>query len=82
MAVPETMPLEGLRPIRYAEACVEAMRDAVGERSTSWSTATPGRSPRMGLLFAKALEPYGLYLFEEPCWPESVDGHGRRSSAP
>src|SRR5229473_2869210 len=22
MAVPETMPLEGLRPIRYAEACV------------------------------------------------------------
>ena len=42
-------------------------------RSTSWSTATPGRRPRMGLLFAKALEPYGLYWFEEPCWPESVD---------
>ena len=28
----------------------------------------------MGLLFAKALEPYGLYFFEEPCWPESIDG--------
>ena len=28
MAVPETMPLEGLRPLRYAEACVKAMRDA------------------------------------------------------
>jgi len=24
--------------------------------------------------FAKALEPYGLYFFEEPCWPESVEG--------
>src|SRR5690606_6671886 len=30
-------------------------------------------SPRMGLLFAKALEPYGLYFFEEPCWPESIE---------
>ncbi len=28
----------------------------------------------MGLLLAKALEPYGLYWFEEPCWPESVEG--------
>jgi galactonate dehydratase len=27
-----------------------------------------------GLRFAKALEPYGLYFFEEPCWPESVEG--------
>jgi galactonate dehydratase len=26
----------------------------------------------MGVLFAKALEPYGLYWFEEPCWPENV----------
>jgi galactonate dehydratase len=30
-------------------------------------------SPRMGLIFAKALEPYGLYWFEEPCWPECVE---------
>jgi galactonate dehydratase len=28
----------------------------------------------MGLLFAKALEPYKLYWFEEPCWPEAMDG--------
>src|SRR3954462_8794695 len=31
MAVPETMPLDGLRPIRNAEACVAALRDAVGD---------------------------------------------------
>ena len=30
-------------------------------------------SPRMGHLFAKALEPYGLYWLEEPCWPETMD---------
>jgi galactonate dehydratase len=29
-------------------------------------------SPRMGMLFAKALEPFNLYWFEEPCWPEAV----------
>ena len=28
----------------------------------------------MGLKFGKALEPYNLFFFEEPCWPESIDG--------
>jgi galactonate dehydratase len=27
----------------------------------------------MGMQFAKALEPYGLYFFEEPCWPETME---------
>ena len=31
MAVPPTMPLEGLAPVRHAERCVAAMRDAVGD---------------------------------------------------
>jgi galactonate dehydratase len=30
-------------------------------------------SPRMGHRFAAALEPFGLYWLEEPCWPERVD---------
>ena len=74
MAVPETMPIEGLKPIRYAEACVESMREAVGENIDIMVDCHARPSPRMGMLFAKALEPYGLYFFEEPCWPESVDG--------
>jgi galactonate dehydratase len=74
MAVPETMPLEGLKPIRFAEACVGAMREAVGEGIDIMVDAHARPSPRMGVRFAKALEPYGLYFFEEPCWPESVDG--------
>jgi galactonate dehydratase len=71
MAVPETMPIEGLRPIRYAEKCVAALRDAVGENVDIMVDCHARPSPRMGIKFAKALEPYGLYFFEEPCWPEN-----------
>ncbi len=74
MAVPETMPLEGLNPINYAETCVRTMRDAVGDSIDIMVDCHARPSPRMGVLFAKALEPYRLYWFEEPCWPESVDG--------
>ncbi|HVE42762.1 MAG TPA: galactonate dehydratase [Planctomycetota bacterium] len=73
MAVPETMPIEGLRPIRYAEKCVAALRDAVGENVDIMVDCHARPSPRMGLKFAKALEPYGLYFFEEPCWPETLE---------
>src|SRR5262249_13389405 len=72
MAVPETMPLGGLPPIRYAEACVKAMREAVGDRIDIMVDCHARPSPAMGLQFAKALEPYGLYFFEEPCWPETM----------
>jgi galactonate dehydratase len=74
MAVPETAPIEGLRPIKYAEACVRAMRDAVGDSIDIMVDCHARPSPRMGLKFARALEPYGLYWFEEPCWPENIDG--------
>jgi galactonate dehydratase len=73
MAVPETMPLEGMRPVRYAEACVRAMREAVGEDIDLMVDCHARPSPRMGLLFAKALEPYNLYWLEEPCWPETME---------
>lgn len=74
MAVPPTMPIEGLRPIRSAEAAVAAMRDAVGDSVDVMVDCHARPSPAMGLKFGKALDPYGLYFFEEPCWPESIDG--------
>ena len=74
MAVPPTMPIEGLQAIRTAEACVAAMRDAVGESIDIMVDCHARPSPAMGLKFGKALEPYGLYFFEEPCWPESIEG--------
>jgi galactonate dehydratase len=73
MAVPETGPLEGMQPIRYAEACLKAMRDAVGDAIDIMVDCHARPSPRMGALFAKALEPYNLYWLEEICWPEVLD---------
>jgi galactonate dehydratase len=73
MAVPETLPLEGNRPVRYAERCVATMREAVGADVDLMVDCHARPSPRMGELFARALEPYDLYWFEEPCWPETID---------
>ncbi len=79
MAVPPTMPVEGQRPIRAAESAVAAMREAVGEGIDIMVDCHARPSPAMGLKFGKALEPYGLYFLEEPCWPESLDGLARIS---
>ncbi len=74
MAVPPTAPIEGLRPVKAAEACVAAMRDAVGDGVDLMVDCHARPSPAMGLKFAEALDPYGLYFLEEPCWPENLDG--------
>jgi galactonate dehydratase len=74
MAVPPTMPIEGLPPIRAASQAVAAMREAVGESIDIMVDCHARPSPAMGLKFAHALEPFGLYFLEEPCWPESVEG--------
>ncbi|MFM8802796.1 MAG: enolase C-terminal domain-like protein, partial [Planctomycetia bacterium] len=74
MAVPPTMPLEGLKPLRTAEQAVAAMREAVGESIDIMVDCHARPSPAMGLQFAKVLDPYGLYFLEEPCWPESIEG--------
>lgn len=74
MAVPSTMALEGQKPVRAAESAVAAMREAVGEDIDIMVDCHARPSPAMGLKFGKALEPFGLYFFEEPCWPECVEG--------
>ncbi|MCA9039075.1 MAG: galactonate dehydratase [Planctomycetaceae bacterium] len=73
MAVPATMPIEGTKPVRAAEACVAAMKEAVGDDIDIMVDCHARPSPAMGMQFAKALEPYDLYFLEEPCWPEQVD---------
>src|SRR5436309_2244057 len=60
--------------VRAAEAAVAAMREAVGDSVDIMVDCHARPSPAMGLQFAKALEPYGLYFLEEPCWPESIAG--------
>lgn len=74
MAVPSTMPIEGLKPLKAAEACVAAMRESVGDDIDIMVDCHARPSPAMGMQFAKVLEPYGLYFLEEPCWPENIEG--------
>lgn len=81
MAVPPTMPLEGLVPVKAAEACVRAMRERVGDAIDIMVDCHARPSPAMGLRFAKALDPYGLFFLEEPCWPENVEGLAAIASA-
>jgi galactonate dehydratase len=81
MAVPSTMPIEGLRPIQAAVAAVEAMRRAVGDEVDIMVDCHARPSPAMGLKFGQALEPFGLYFLEEPCWPECLDGLAMINSA-
>lgn len=81
MAVPETASLEGLKPVLAAEACVKAMREAVGPDIDIMVDCHARPSPRMGMRFARVLEPYGLYFFEEPCWPETIEDIARIQQA-
>jgi galactonate dehydratase len=74
MAVPPTMPIEGLQPVKAADQCVAAMRNAVGDSIDIMVDCHARPTATMGMQFAKALDPYGLYFLEEPCWPECVDG--------
>src|SRR4029079_17380244 len=61
MAVPSTMPIEGMKPVRAAEAVVAAMREAVGLDIDIMVDCHARPSPAMGLKFGKALDSYGLY---------------------
>src|ERR1700733_1432828 len=76
MAVPPTAALEGTKPVLAAEQAVARMRDAVGEGVDIMVDCHARPSPAMGLLFAKALEPYRLFFLEEQCWPGEFQGVG------
>ena len=81
MAVPATAPIEGLAPVRAAVKAVESMRDAVGPDVDIMVDCHARPSPAMGLQFAKALEPFGLYFLEEPCWPENISALAQINAA-
>src|SRR4026208_1811330 len=81
MAAPSRMPSGGVTRVKAAEAAVAAMREAVGEQIDIMVDCHARPSPAMGLKFAKALEPYGLSVLEEPCWPENIGGLAEISAA-
>jgi galactonate dehydratase len=73
MAVPRTEPVEGTRQVRQAARYVEAIRDAVGMEMDLMVDLHARCWPAMAIEYCHALEPYGLYFFEEPCPTEDID---------
>jgi galactonate dehydratase len=76
MAVPETGPLEGMQPIRYAEACVKAMRDAAGDAIDIMVDCHARPSPRMGCSSPRRWSRSTFTGSKEICWPEVLGRHG------
>lgn len=73
MAVPRTEPVEGTESVRLAARYVEAIRDAVGPEMDLMVDLHARTWPAMAIQYCHALEPYGLYFFEEPCSTDDID---------
>jgi galactonate dehydratase len=73
MAVPRTEPVEGMQQVRQAARYVEAIRNAVGDDMDLMVDLHARTWPAMGIEYCHALEPYGLYWFEEPCPTEDIE---------
>jgi galactonate dehydratase len=73
MPVPRTEPIEGTRPVRFAEKMVAAVREAVGyEMDLMVDLHARCNTPAMAMQYCRALEPFGLFFFEEPCPTEDI----------
>jgi galactonate dehydratase len=72
MAVPRTEPIEGVRSVKYAAKLTEAVRNAVGDDMDLMVDLHARCWPAMAIQYCHALEPYGLFFFEEPCPTEDI----------
>jgi len=75
MAVPETMPIEGRLPVKYAEANVKAMRDAVGDAIDIMVDCYMGWSLEYAREMLRRLAPYRLRWVEEPLTADDIAGY-------
>jgi galactonate dehydratase len=73
MPVPRTEPIEGTKPIRYAESLLKTVREAVGPDMDLMVDLHGRTTPPMAIQYVKAFEPYGLFFFEEPCPTEDIE---------
>ena len=71
LVVPVSEPLDGLAPIRRAEACMAAIREAVGDEVDIMVDLHGRTTPAMAIQYGQALAPYRLFFIEEPCPPEN-----------
>jgi len=74
LVVPVSEPLDGAAPLRHAERCMAAIREAVGDDVDVMVDLHGRTTPAMAIQYGQALSPYRPFFFEEPCPPENVDG--------
>lgn len=74
MPIPVAEPIENVRALKHAAQSVEAMRRAAGDDVDIMIDLHARTTPAAAIQFGRLLVDYNLYWYEEPCWPEHVDG--------
>ncbi len=74
MPIPVAELIESPAVLKHAARCVEAMRLAVGDSMDIMLDLHARTTPAAAIQFGQMLGDYNLYWYEEPCWPEHVDG--------
>jgi galactonate dehydratase len=74
MPIPVSELIESPSVLKRAARCVEAMRLAVGDGMDIMLDLHARTTPAAAIQFGRMLADYNLYWYEEPCWPEHVDG--------
>jgi len=73
MPIPVAEMIESPGALRQAARCVEAMREAAGDRCDILLDLHARTTPAAAIQFGRLLTDYNLFWYEEPCWPEHVD---------
>lgn len=74
MPIPVAELIESAATLKKAARCVEAMRLAVGDEIDIMLDLHARTTPAAAIQFGRMLTDYNLYWYEEPCWPEDMDG--------
>jgi galactonate dehydratase len=74
MPIPVSEPVESPRTLKHAARSVAALRQAAGEDVDIMLDLHARTTPAAAIQFGRLLLDYNLYWYEEPCWPEHVDG--------
>jgi galactonate dehydratase len=74
MPIPVSEPIESAATLKRAARSVEAMRAAAGDGVDIMLDLHARTTPAAAIQFGRMLVDYNLYWYEEPCWPEHVDG--------
>ncbi|MBL8220530.1 MAG: mandelate racemase/muconate lactonizing enzyme family protein, partial [Bryobacterales bacterium] len=73
MPVPVAELIESPAALHNSARCVEAMRNAVGDKVDIMLDLHARTTTAAAIQFGRMLVDYNLYWYEEPCWPEHVD---------